>query len=320
MRAPSPPISTACAERAPTRRGGAVDLFGLAAAAVVALGAFLDWLSASRPALMPVWAPWEFSWTLYLGTTLAVLFFCRGYALTSRSARPPLWHGVLFLSGVLMIYAALQTRFDYMAQHMFFLNRVQQVAIHDLAPFLIALAGAGVTLCRGLPDRAYAWLEAPVARAVIGFLRRPLVAAPLFVGLFYFWLIPGVHFRTMLDARLYFVMNVSMVLDGLLFWSIVLDRRPCPPAPHSFALRAATGFAVMTPQTLFGAVVTLAPRDLYPSYALCGRLYPNIDVMTDQHLGGIISWVPPLLIGAIALLIILARLLQDKPRPGEARP
>jgi putative membrane protein len=114
----------------------------------------------------------------------------------------------------------------------------------------------------------------------------------------------------MLDARLYDVMNASMVLDGLLFWLIVLDPRPQPPARWSYAIRAGMAFGVMTPQTLLGAVITLAPHDLYPSYTLCGRLFP-IDAMTDQHLGGIISWIPPLLISAAAVLILLLRVMQS---------
>ena len=73
-------------------------------------------------------------------------------------------------------------------------------------------------------------------------------------------------------------------------------------------------FGVMTPQTLLGAVITLAPRDHYQSYTLCGRLFP-IDAMTDQHLGGLVSWIPPLLISAAAVLILFARIICS----GDAR-
>jgi hypothetical protein len=36
--------------------------------------------------------------------------------------------------------------------------------------------------------------------------------------------------------------------------------------------------------------------------------------MTDQHLGGLVSWIPPLLITAAAVLILLWRVM----RSGEA--
>ena len=86
----------------------------------------------------------------------------------------------------------------------------------------------------------------------------PLLAAFLFVGLFYFWLIPAVHFRAMIDVRLYAVMNWSMVLDGLLFWWLVLDPRPRPPARVSFGVRVALALGVMFPQIVLGAAITFS--------------------------------------------------------------
>ncbi len=80
----------------------------------------------------------------------------------------------------------------------------------------------------------------------------------------------------MIDVRLYAVMNWSMVLDGILFWCLVLDPRPKPPARVSFGVRAALAFAVMFPQIALGAVITFAQRDLYPYYDLCGRLFPSL--------------------------------------------
>ncbi len=61
----------------------------------------------------------------------------------------------------------------------------------------------------------------------------------LFVGTFFFWLIPAVHFRAMIDARLFTIMNWTMVVEGILFWCLVLDPRPSPPARASFGARAA---------------------------------------------------------------------------------
>ena len=111
--------------------------------AVFAVGALLFWLSESRPSLLPAWAPWDFSWPEYLAITLALLWFFRGLSLAPCEARLPVWRRVAFVLGLALIYAVLQTHFDYMAQHMFFLNRAQHVVIHHLGPMLIALGGAG---------------------------------------------------------------------------------------------------------------------------------------------------------------------------------
>jgi putative membrane protein len=282
-------------------------------AAIAALGGLLLWLSASHPTLMPVWAPWDFSAPEYLATALTLLWFVHGLARAPADERPPVVRRIAFLLGVVATYAVLQTRFEYWSQHMFFLNRLQHVVMHHLGPFLIALGFAGSTIRRGMPARAQRVVGSRAVGATLQILQQPLLAALLFVGLFYFWLIPAVHFRAMLDPRLYALMNWSMVLDGILFWSLVLDPRPQPPARVSFGGRAALALGVMFPQIALGALIAFAPRDLYPYYDLCGRLFPTVSALSDQHIGGIVIWIPPAMMSVVALLLVLNALrLQEE--------
>jgi putative membrane protein len=284
---------------------GAAATGRAAYAAILALGAALFWLSQTRPALLPAWSPWDFSPPIYLATAMALFWYCRGVGRASPAERPALWRKLAFLLGIGLIYAVLQTRFEYWSQHMFFLNRIQHVAMHHLGPFLVALAGAGGTIKRGMPATLRRAIEVPSVTGVVDVLQQPLLAAFLFFGLFCFWLIPAVHFLAMIDVRLYAVMNWSMVLDGLLFWSLVLDRRPKPPARISFGARAALAFGVMFPQIALGAAITFSQRDFYPYYDLCGRLFPSISALNDQHIGGIVIWIPPAMMSAIAVLLAI---------------
>jgi cytochrome c oxidase assembly factor CtaG len=157
--------------------------------------------------------------------------------------------------------------------------------------------------CRSQPARRIA-KSRPVALA-IRVLQQPVLAVLLFVGPLYFWLIPPVHFRAMIDPRLYLLMNASMVLDGLLFWSLVLDPRPQPPARLSFVARFVLAVVVMFPQIALGAVIALTQRDLYPYYDLCGRLYPSLDALADQTIGGIVIWIPPVMMSVIGALLVV---------------
>ncbi len=274
-------------------------------AAIVALGGLLWWLSASHPALMPFWMPWEFSPLEYLATALVLLWFGRGLASAPSAERLAVWRRIVFLVGVAAIYAVLQTRYDYWSQHMFFLNRIQHVVMHHLGPFLVALGGAGATIKRGMPRRVRQAIGSPVVLGAVRVLQQPLLAAFLFVGLIYFWLIPPIHFRAMIDVRLYAVMNWSMVLDGILFWCLVLDPRPKPPARISYGVRAALAVGVMFPQIALGAAITMSGSDLYPYYDLCGRLFPTISALNDQHIGGIVIWIPPAMMSVVGLLLVI---------------
>jgi putative membrane protein len=140
---------------------------------------------------------------------------------------------------------------------------------------------------------------------VLAVLQQPVIATVLFSGSFIFWLIPDMHFRAMIDPQLYALMNWTMVLDGVLFWVLVLDPRPKPPARISFGMRAALAFGVMFPQIVLGAIITFTQHDLYPYYELCGRLYPSVSALSDQRFGGLIMWIPPSMMSVLAVILVI---------------
>lgn len=276
-------------------------------------GLLLSWLCRVHPVALPFWLPSDFSWPEYLGATLPLWWFARGLARAASAERPVAWRRVCFLTGVAATYAVLQTHFDDMAQHMFFLNRIQHVVMHHVGPFLIALSGCGPTVWRGVPCLVRQSVTRRPMRVMTSIVQQPVIAVMLFAGLFYLWLVPPIAFRAMIDPRLYAVMNWSMVIDGLLFWMIVLDRRPSPPSRLSFGVRAAMVYATTFPEILIGYYLTSVPYDLYPYYALCGRLYPSIGGLMDQRLGAIITWVVPAMMSAAGtLLVAVAFLAHDE--------
>jgi putative membrane protein len=72
---------------------------------------------------MPVWAPWDFSWSEYLAFALTILWFFRGLARTPLETRPFIGRHIAFVSGLTLLYTLMQTHFDYMAQYMGGLSR-----------------------------------------------------------------------------------------------------------------------------------------------------------------------------------------------------
>lgn len=259
------------------------------------------------------WIPWEPSVTVVVCFGLAAWLYWRG---ARRAPATAPWHRqLLFWVGLLIVYTGLHTHLDYYAEHEFFIHRIQHMGLHHMGPFLIALAYPGITMRRGLPVRlrkhwlrpALAW---PPVRMLLDVLLHPLVAAVIFVGLIYFWLWPAVHFDAMLDWRLYRVMNFSMAADGMLFWWLVLDHRPRPPARLSPGIRVLVALAVILPQILVGAYVTFTSTDLYPIYSLCGRAFASITPLQDQHLGGLILWIPSSMMSVLAALVAFGHWLR----------
>lgn len=271
-------------------------------------GILLSWLTRAHLAQLPAIAPWEFSWPEYLATGAGLWWYARGVLRTPPAARPSWSRRLFFLAGVGLIYAVLQTHFLYLAEHMFFLHRVQHLAMHHMGPFLIALAWPGEVLARGMPRWALRLaLSRPMRRACAA-IQRPVVAAVLFAGLVFLWLYPPLQLRAMVDARLYAVMDWSMVVDGLFFFFLVLDPRPVAPSGLSLAGRIVLAMSVQLPQIALGGVLAVATRDLYPWYDLCGRVFPWIDARVDQQFGAFVILFPGGMMSALAALIVLGRL------------
>ncbi len=265
----------------------------------------VDLLCRFAPARLPYIFPFIFNAPVFLGVWLCVLWYIKGMRRLPVAARPHRLRRVLFLLGLAAIYFVLQTHFEYMAQHMFFLNRVQAVALGMFGPFFIAVGWMGGVLRLGAPTwvgqiAGSAWVRRPLRG-----LSHPLVAAALLLLCTDIWLIPAVHFTAMLDPLLYAVMNLSCLSAGLLFWHVALDPRAKPPARFSHIIRGGTGFLVMFPQIAVSATIALSNRELYSFYSLCGRLYPGISPQYDQLLGGLIQWIPPGMMSTAALLLAL---------------
>jgi putative membrane protein len=103
-----------------------------------------------------------------------------------------------------------------------------------------------------------------------------------------------------------------MVLDGLLFWGLVLDPRGREHARLSRGVRLLLVFAVQWPQIFGGAVIGFVGQELYPYYSLCGRVFPAVDALTDQQVGAFLIWFGGGMMSAVAALIILRRLWAEE--------
>ncbi|QGZ56148.1 cytochrome c oxidase assembly protein [Paraburkholderia acidiphila] len=250
--------------------------------------------------------PWEPSPTVMICTLLAAVVFVRG----KRHARVSLARQLSFWFGLGALYVVLHTRLDYYFEHEFFMHRAQHLVLHHLGPFFIALAYPGAALRAGIPFKWRQRFVRPVlaarpVRVALDIVMHPVVAVGLFVGLIYFWLFSPIHFIAMLDWRLYRVMNWSMVIDGLLFWWLVLDSRPAPPARLSPGKRVLVVIAAIPPQIVLGAFIFFTPRELYPVYSICGRAFTWLSPMRDQQIGGLLLWIPGSMMSVVGALIAL---------------
>src|SRR3954469_13133718 len=96
---------------------------GVGVAGLLLLGLFFWVVFRQYPAELPFFLPWEFSWPVFLATSLSLAWFFIGLRRLSATPPPPLWRSICFVTGVLWLYVMVQTHIDYYAQHMFFIHR-----------------------------------------------------------------------------------------------------------------------------------------------------------------------------------------------------
>ena len=282
-------------------------------AALLLLGAGLYLICRLYPAYLPFWLPWEFSWPIYLATALTLAWFFHGLKMLPKDRHPPLWRSLCFVAGVASFWIVLQTGIDYYAQHMFFVHRAAHFVLHHFGAFLIALGMSGPVLFAGMPDFLKPLVTARPVQAVMSFLQHPVMAPFLFVGLLYFWLIPSLHTRVMLDASLYELMNWTMAVNGVMFWALILDSRAKPPARLSHLMRALLILVIELPQMVLGSILSLTERDIYPVYTICGRVL-DMTALNDQHYGGLIIWLPGTLTSFAAMIVVLVTMRLNEER------
>jgi putative membrane protein len=270
-------------------------------------------------------APWELSPTVILVCAASALFYARGLGeLARRGERTGFWSPFSFFLGLALAYAVLQTYYDYLAQHMFWVHRLQHLVLHHVAPVLIVLASPGRAMWAGVPlswreagaklcreRRGFKWIPGCGAR-LFRLIQHPLIAPLAFVGLIFFWLTPSVHFGAMLNLQRYLTMNWSMAIDGLLFWWLMLAPRHLQgSAALGYPTRILIVCLVALPQLLLGAYIALHSTVLFDVYGICGRAWDTAP-LTDQELGGLLTWIPAAMMSGVAMLVILRRLLVEE--------
>lgn len=254
--------------------------------------------------------PWEFSPVLLVVFALSGILFWRGTKVHKVQAGRQ-W---LFWIGWIALYLNLHTMVDYYSERMFFIHRIQHLFLHHLLPFMIMLAYPGQVMRAALPlswRRAWRdWTRRPRGAAVVRVFTHPILVPVLFVFFVLIWLLPTPQFYSMIDWRLYRFMNWSVVISGFMYWNLILDRRPSPPAAMRPWGRVVSPLLTMSPQIAVGIYITFASQDLYPIFDLCGRALPGFDALKDQAIGGLVMWVAAGLVEVFGFIYALATVIR----------
>ena len=246
---------------------------------------------------------------IVIPTVVVALIYGIGMLRRRGIAAPlPGWRHAAFFGGLAAVFLALQSPVDPIAERLFWMHQIQHLLLRMAGPMLIALSWPQGVLSAGLRATVGTNLLKPivsnrVVRGIFGVLANPAVATILFIAALYVWQLPRYHNLAIVDDGVHYVMHVTMLLAGLLFWWLVFDRRSAPQG-LGYGKRLMMLWFVTLSNILLGAYTVLKGTVLYGAYDIEGRLF-GIGALADEQLGGIIIWIPGSMMCLIGILIVV---------------
>jgi putative membrane protein len=114
------------------------------------------------------------------------------------------------------------------------------------------------------------------------------------------WHLPVAYDAALANVPLYWIMQLTLLGSGVIFWRAVLAKGRSPVDQLAFVVAA---FAQMG---LLGAILTFASTHLYAAHAIAPLAW-GLTPLQDQALGGLIMWAPAGIPYAVAAVLIARR-------------
>lgn len=145
-------------------------------------------------------------------------------------------------------------------------------------------------------------LAAPALAVAFPLMRVPLTPAwAVMSAALLGWHVPALYAAAWDNTVIYWLMQGALVVPAWAFWSAVFARTDDPLAPFGHAALIA---GLSGQMGFLGAILTFAPRALYPEH-LTGTEAFGLSILADQQLAGLIMWVPGMLPFAVVGALVL---------------
>lgn len=137
-------------------------------------------------------------------------------------------------------------------------------------------------------------------------LTRPAAAFAAFNLTMVVWHLPPLYNLAMEVHSIHIVQHLMiMAVSVLLWWPLLSPVPELPRAPYPVQLLYF--FVVGLPMVVVSIFITMADTVLYSYYARAPRVWDTLTPHADQHLGGLIMWIPGGLVFLIAISVVFFR-------------
>jgi len=261
--------------------------------------------SAGPPPLGPEgfnWTAWHADPSILAGLAVLGGAYCAATLWRRRIApgmvAEPL-KAVSFFGGLAVMFVALTGPVhDLSDYYLFSAHMIQHMLLVFALPPL---------LLHGTPG----WMLRPLLRDArllrLGrALTRPTGAFAVFNLILVAWHLPPLYNLAMEQHPVHIVEHLMIMAASVILWWPVLS--PLPELPRAaYPIQLLYLFVVGLPMVMVAIFITMADSVLYPYYAAAPRVWERLTPHADQHLGGLIMWIPGGLVFLAAISVVFFR-------------
>lgn len=198
---------------------------------------------------------------------------------------------ILFHCGTLIGLFALVSPLDALGDEYLF-------SAHMTQHLLLMFATAPLWTL-GLPAWLMDLIIPPAPGKYWQWITRPLPAFTIFVGTMTVWHVPALYNLALGNEGLHIFEHLTFIGAALIgWWPIAASDSPVAPPAQMLYL-----FLLGIPGTALAALLTFSSASLYPFYSEAPRLF-GLSVLDDQHLGGLLMWIPMHMVLFLAFCLI----------------
>jgi cytochrome c oxidase assembly factor CtaG len=222
---------------------------------------------------------------------------------------PKPWQQIAFHSGTLMLLLALISPLDKLGdEYLFSAHMLQHLFMMFVTPPLWLMGSPAWLINFILPKQLV---------ALATWITRPVAAFFVFTSAMYIWHVPALYNLSQANEGVHIFEHLMYIGASLIGWWPVASQAGSiiskPPAPVSMLYL----FLMTIPCTALAAILTFSSQPLYPLYVEAPRII-GLSVLEDQHMGGLLMWLPTHMVLLLALGITFFKWLSgNENRPAD---
>jgi cytochrome c oxidase assembly factor CtaG len=235
---------------------------------------------------------------------VAAMYAKRAHTLAAHGRPVPGWRQACFYSGLALIFVAVASPLESLAQDLLVAHMGEHLLLGDIATLLLVLGLTGPLLAPVLHIRTIDRLR---------FLTNPLIALPLWAIDLYVWHIPVLYQAALHHDLVHALQHGCFVFFGANMWMPLFGPLP---RPAWFGTVAKLGYiiAVRLAGAVLGNVLTWSGTVFYTAYKH-GEAVHHISPLNDQSAAGLLMMVE----GSLLTIGLFAWLFLDAARQADRK-